>query len=227
MADPDIADDGRDVLVGVGLYHPQLAPPTTPMATSSAWAWERSRRCTRGAPRPARPRRATPTWTATTRFCATTLRGGGCATGSVCLPAITNNPQRCVLAAGSASCPAGTQRSDWYTGYTGNFACNPCSCGQPSGASCADVRLFVGNNASCDLRRRCTRLLAGGEHVCAPHRHPAQPVHRVHRAAHRRPPAPRRTPPADRSRPPGRRPSAAADVRKTRAPNRARSSSDV
>ncbi len=109
---------------------------------------------------------ATPTWAATTRFCATTLRGGGCGTGSVCLPAITNNPQRCVLAAGSAACPAGTQRSDWYTGYTGNFACNPCSCEQPSGASCANVRLSVSTTSTCDVASRFAQL-ASGEHACA------------------------------------------------------------
>jgi hypothetical protein len=109
---------------------------------------------------------STPTWAATTRFCATTLRGGGCGTGSVCLPAITNNPPRCVLAAGSAACPAGTQRSDWYTSYTGNFACNPCSCDQPSGASCANVRLSVSTTSMCDVASRFAQL-ASGEHACA------------------------------------------------------------
>ena len=109
---------------------------------------------------------STPTWTATNRFCATTLRGGGCATGSVCLPAITNNPQRCVLAAGGAACPSGTQHTDWWTGYTGTFTCNPCSCDQPSGASCANVRLAVATNGMCDTSARVASL-ASGEHMCA------------------------------------------------------------
>jgi hypothetical protein len=107
----------------------------------------------------------TPTWAVTTRFCATTLRGGGCATGSVCLPTVTNNPQRCAMSP-SAACPTGSQRSDWYTGYTGNFACNPCSCGQPSGAGCGNVRMYVGSSTSCDQNAGFA-LLASGQHVCA------------------------------------------------------------
>jgi len=107
----------------------------------------------------------TPTWALTTRFCATTLRGGGCAAGSVCLPAVNNNPQRCVMSA-AGSCPAGTQRTDWYTGYTGNFACNPCTCGQPEGASCSGVRLFVGNDGTCSSSEMFASL-SGGEHACA------------------------------------------------------------
>jgi hypothetical protein len=110
-----------------------------------------------------------PTWAVTTRFCATTLRGGGCAAGSVCLPAVTNNQARCVMAAGGGSCPAGTQRSDWYTGYTGNFACNPCACGQPSGASCSDVALFIGRDGSCAPSAMYATLSGGGAaNVCAP-----------------------------------------------------------
>ncbi len=59
---------------------------------------------------------STPTWTTTNRFCAATMRGGGCGVGSACLPAIANNPPRCAMASGSAVCPNGTQRTDWYTG---------------------------------------------------------------------------------------------------------------
>ena len=94
------------------------------------------------------------------------MRGGGCGAGSACLPAITNNPQRCVLATGGAACPTGTQRSDWWTGYTGTFTCNPCSCGQADGASCADVRLAVFSNSMCDVSAPVASL-ASGEHVCA------------------------------------------------------------
>jgi hypothetical protein len=108
----------------------------------------------------------TPTWTTTSRFCATALRGGGCGNGSVCLPAIANNPLRCTLATGGAACPAGTQRSEWYTGYTGTFTCNACSCGQPSGASCGDVSLSVHNGSTCDASAAVARL-ASGAHVCA------------------------------------------------------------
>ena len=122
-----------------------------------------------------------PTWALTTRFCATAQRGGGCAAGSVCLPAVINNQPRCVMAAGG-SCPAGTQRSDWYTGYTGNFACNPCSCGETTGASCADLRLYVGG-ASCPASAMFASL-SGGTHVLRGARRPLQPVHHVHGHAH-------------------------------------------
>jgi hypothetical protein len=108
----------------------------------------------------------TPTWALTTRFCATPLRGGGCGTGAVCLPAVATNQPRCVAVPGTGSCPAGTQRSDWYTGYTGNFACNPCACGQPSGAGCGDVRLFVGKDGMCTSNAMFATL-AGGERMCA------------------------------------------------------------
>ena len=70
------------------------------------------------------------------------------------------------MAAGGAACPAGTQRSDWYTGYTGNFACNPCSCGQAVGASCADVRLSVSATSTARPSTVFAQL-ASGEHVCA------------------------------------------------------------
>jgi hypothetical protein len=110
---------------------------------------------------------STPTWTTTNRFCAATMRGGGCGTGSACLPAITNNPPRCAMAPGSAVCPSGTTRTEWYTGLTGNFACNPCSCTQPSGASCANVRVAIGDNSACDAGSRIATL-ASGEHICAP-----------------------------------------------------------
>jgi hypothetical protein len=114
------------------------------------------------------PTMGTPTWTQTTRFCATSLRGGGCGAGSVCLPSITNNPQRCAIASGSMSCPTGSQRTEWYSGYNmGTFACNSCSCGLTSGASCASVQLGVYNGASCDPATQFG-ILAGGARACAP-----------------------------------------------------------
>jgi hypothetical protein len=116
----------------------------------------------------------TPTWAVTTRFCATTLRGGGCGAGSVCLPAVTNNQQRCALAAGSAACPAGTQRSDWYTSYSGTITCNPCSCDQPVGASCANVRLAVASNSTCDAASQVAQL-ASGQKLCPT---PTNPLYR-------------------------------------------------
>jgi hypothetical protein len=112
------------------------------------------------------PTAGPPIWSTTARFCGTTLRGGGCGTGSVCLPAVTSTT-RCAMAAGSTSCPTGTQRSDWYTSYTGDAACNACSCGQPSGASCADVKMFVGESATC-TPAAASAMLAGGERFCAP-----------------------------------------------------------
>jgi hypothetical protein len=111
------------------------------------------------------PTAGAPIWTTTTRFCATTLRGGGCAAGSACVPAIPNTPQRCVMTAGSRSCPAATQRTDWYTTYTGNFTCNPCSCGEPSGASCAGARIVVGSNGGCTNQ---TQVLGSGQSFCSP-----------------------------------------------------------
>ena len=111
------------------------------------------------------PTASTPTWTTTTRFCATALRGGGCAAGSVCVPAIANNPQRCVMAGGSNSCPGGAPADRWYTSYTGNFACNPCSCGEPSGASCAGSRIIVGSDRTCDNQ---TQVLGSGQSYCSP-----------------------------------------------------------
>ena len=66
---------------------------------------------------------------------------------------------------GSNSCPGGAQRTDWYTSYTGNFACNPCSCGQPSGASCAGSRIIVGSNGACDNQMQ---VLGSGQSYCSP-----------------------------------------------------------
>jgi hypothetical protein len=113
------------------------------------------------------PTAGAPTWALTGRFCATNLRGGGCGASSVCLPAATSNPTRCAITSGSVSCPAGLQRSDWYTTYTGTFTCNPCACGQPSGASCDNLQLSVGRNASCDAANMFATLSGSGR-VCAP-----------------------------------------------------------
>src|SRR5262249_30731382 len=63
-----------------------------------------------GCPPPGTPTPGPPTWTTTANFCATTQKGGGCGTGSVCVPAINNNTQRCLLTESNVSCPAGTTR---------------------------------------------------------------------------------------------------------------------
>src|SRR4029078_13459028 len=68
------------------------------------------------------PTAGPPTGTTPSRFCATGVRGGGCAAGSVCLPTITNMPQRCVMAGPPATCPAGPTRTGVYTTSARQYA---------------------------------------------------------------------------------------------------------
>jgi hypothetical protein len=89
-----------------------------------------------------------PTWTATLQFCNAGTIGGGCGAGRVCVP---TPPQAtvCQLLDGALACPTGTKESDWYTSYSGAQSCGACTCGNPTGASCANVRMTVGSDYTC------------------------------------------------------------------------------
>jgi hypothetical protein len=102
------------------------------------------------------------TWFATTQFCNTASIGGGCAAGSVCVPA---SPQAsiCELYDGAHACPTGTQESDWNTGYSGTQSCGACSCGSAS-PSCVNVNMTVGSDYTCSG----AATLASGGRNCFP-----------------------------------------------------------
>jgi hypothetical protein len=108
-------------------------------------------------------------WASTMKFCPTVLRGAGCATGEVCVPRpppATPAPSACVSYPGARACPAGTtklQNADWFTGAMDGRSCGACACGAPTGGSCAQLFVHVGNDYTCDPN---TADVGSGRKVC-------------------------------------------------------------
>jgi len=100
------------------------------------------------------------TWSSTSKFCVPTV-GGGCGSGQVCVPA-TAVP-KCTMFDGSPSCPAGTTRSEWYTGAADSRTCGACTCGSANGANCINVTLKVGSDYSCNVT---TLNIVSGQRQC-------------------------------------------------------------
>jgi hypothetical protein len=65
----------------------------------------------------------------------------GCTAGQVCAPApaAPMEPRLCVFMAGDVACPnvGYSVRRTVYGGVVDNRGCTPCSCGTPTGVSCA------------------------------------------------------------------------------------------
>jgi hypothetical protein len=109
------------------------------------------------------------TWASTNRFCLTTLRGGGCGPGKVCVPKppAAGSPS-CVLYTGNHPCSAGMTKfmnSDWFTGATDGRSCSACTCAAPAGGSCAGVTIHIGNDYTCNPNNGD---LAPGTKMCYP-----------------------------------------------------------
>jgi hypothetical protein len=75
---------------------------------------------------------------------------------------VTPQASACQIFDGAATCPTGTTTTSWYTGYTGNETCGACTCGNPSGASCANAVLSLGSDYTC----AGTSNVGSGQHVC-------------------------------------------------------------
>jgi hypothetical protein len=107
------------------------------------------------------------TWAATAKFCPTVLRGGGCGVGQVCVPKLPAATSKlCAMYTGAHACPAGTtrlQNLDWYTGSTDTRLCDACTCGTPTGGSCAGISVQVGSDYSCGVN---DGKVAPGGKVC-------------------------------------------------------------
>jgi hypothetical protein len=89
-----------------------------------------------------------PDWGQMNRFCAVSRIGGGCSAGSACVPSVPG-AQHCQLFDGLRSCPAGLQRTEWYTGHQGTQSCGACTCGPGSGTACSSLRIGVGSDYTC------------------------------------------------------------------------------
>jgi len=84
------------------------------------------------------------TWANMMTFCPAAVQGAGCAAGQRCVPRADPSvgSVECVLAVGTASCPAGyTDSGPKYGGFDDQRSCGACSCSNPSGGSCAGVTL--------------------------------------------------------------------------------------
>jgi hypothetical protein len=91
------------------------------------------------------PRLQPATWGTSTRFCATSGLGTGCAVGEVCAP-LPNDPS-CFLESGSQVCPAGFAGQVLYTGLSDTRTC-ACSC-QAVGGDCSTVSISASQLSDC------------------------------------------------------------------------------
>jgi hypothetical protein len=90
--------------------------------------------------------------------------GAGCATGQICVPAAT--PSKCVMWEGLHTCQAATTTTYWNTGFTDTRTCGACTCGAPTGQSCAGMRIQVGTDYTCSPN--VTATLSSGQRYCYP-----------------------------------------------------------
>lgn len=94
------------------------------------------------------------TWNTTGRACGTTAVNGLCSGSGVCVPSPPAPFAKvCVFQAGAATCPGGSYSVAhvFYGGVSDSRACSGCSCGSPTGVSCAgaQVQAFSTNTGTC------------------------------------------------------------------------------
>jgi len=99
-------------------------------------------------------------WATAGRFCGAAMIGGGCAAGQACVP--VNTASKCVMYDGAHACPAATTLTTWYTGASDTRTCGACTCGGPTGQSCAGMRITVGTDYTCSA----TTTLSSGQRYC-------------------------------------------------------------
>ena len=128
--------------------------------------------------------RSTPTWGASSKFCGTSLVGGGCSPGNVAIPVTTE--RRCVVALGDQTCPTGylPETNPWYTGFDDQRSCGACTCGPQTPGDCTKtatggdmtVQLYFGTSQTCAAgihrsvrsnTKDCTVLNGSGPHNSA------------------------------------------------------------
>ena len=68
---------------------------------------------------------------------------------------------------GLHTCQAGTTTTYWYTGFTDTRTCGACTCGGPTGQSCAGMRIIVGTDYTCSP---ATATVASGARSCYPNK---------------------------------------------------------
>jgi len=93
-------------------------------------------------------------WSTTGRACGTTGVAGLCSGSGVCVPSPPAPFGKvCVFQAGTATCPGGSYSVShvFYGGVSDSRACSGCSCGSPTGVSCAgaQVQAFSANTGTC------------------------------------------------------------------------------
>ena len=93
-------------------------------------------------------------WSTTGRACGTTPVTGLCSGSGVCVPSPPAPFGKvCVFQAGAATCPGGSYSVAhvFYGGVSDSRACSGCSCGSPTGVSCAGaaVQAFSTNTGTC------------------------------------------------------------------------------
>jgi hypothetical protein len=65
---------------------------------------------------------------------------------------------------GARACQTGTNATSWNTGATDTRTCGACTCGNPTGHGCGNMRINVGTDYTCSPQ--VTATLSSGQRSC-------------------------------------------------------------
>lgn len=91
---------------------------------------------------------ADPEWTESTKFCAASQVGAGCATGQACVPKAAAPAEQCVLASDGAACGGFASTEQWFTGADDQRTCGVCFC-SGVGGDCNGMVVEIGSDYTC------------------------------------------------------------------------------
>jgi hypothetical protein len=128
-------------------------------------------------------------WTVEVRLCAFRAAPTGCADGKVATPAtgLPFDPNYCIAQKNDTNCPPTYPvKRSYYEAYTDDRACDPCTCGPPTGVTCTGTVTTGGANTctggavynvpltTCTNDPKAAAIFDGGPTggSCAPQSHP-------------------------------------------------------
>jgi len=91
---------------------------------------------------------AAPEWMETTKFCAATQVGAGCATGQTCVRKAAAPADQCVLASDAGACDGFASTEEWFTGADDQRTCGQCFC-SGVGGDCNGMVVEIGSDYTC------------------------------------------------------------------------------
>jgi hypothetical protein len=126
--------------------HLTMNPLTTNFASPAGWAAGKFR-ATDSCQAMGTAEPVVPSWSKSDNFCETSLLGGGCDSGEVCVPKPAGVPV-CASRNGGGSCGGSTAADTWYTGFDDKRTCDACAC-DTSGSDCTSLTLKMGHDYGC------------------------------------------------------------------------------